>query len=272
MNDQDIITSSRLPVEFTADQIKKLEQKTPPEMVKEVQKGGGKYKYVPHSYFTERLNDIFGYKWTFEIKEWKVWETATKVVRTTKRNAPILNTEEQKRLGKTFHELTEYEEEVVMVPDQVTVIGRLQVMLGDGIVIRKEQVGTAHVKKYKADHAKYPNMAIDIGNDIKSAASDAKKKCASELGMCLDVYAPILDEYYNQEEKRQTVEDMESLNIAIDLCTSSEDLNKLKPEIAESMKDMDSAQRQTILDKCVSKANSFDDKQPKKKNQQDTLI
>ena len=234
------IISQRLPVEFTTEQIRKLNQPTPLEMIKEVQKGGGKYKYVPHSYITEKLNEIFQHRWTFEVKEWKVWEVATKIIKT-------------KKTG----DQTEYTEEIIMVPDQVTVIGRLQVMLGDGIVIRKEQVGTAHVKRYRADHATRPNMAIDIGNDIKSAASDAKKKCASELGMCLDVYAPILDEYYNAEEKRSTVEDMEHLLHSIDLCATQEELTKIKPEIAEAMRDMDGAQRTATMDHCINKAKTF---------------
>ena len=30
---------------------------------------------------------------------------------------------------------------------------------------------------------------LDFGNDLKAAATDAKKKCASELGLFADVYA-----------------------------------------------------------------------------------
>jgi len=32
-------------------------------------------------------------------------------------------------------------------------------------------------------------MPLDFGNDLKAAATDAKKKCASELGLFADVYS-----------------------------------------------------------------------------------
>ena len=69
--------------------------------------------------------------------------------------------------------------------DLVWVLGRLIIKDKKGTpMIVKEQFGRADVKYYK-DRAK---GHLDFGNDLKSAATDALKKCASELGIASDVY------------------------------------------------------------------------------------
>jgi hypothetical protein len=65
----------------------------------------------------------------------------------------------------------------------VTVQGRLKVKIGDDW-ITKEQFGRKDVT-YKKDS----KVLLDFGNDLKAAATDAKKKCASELGLFADVYS-----------------------------------------------------------------------------------
>ncbi len=65
----------------------------------------------------------------------------------------------------------------------VVVQGRLRVKIGDEWVT-KEQYGRKEVT-YK----KGTKDLLDFGNDLKAAATDAKKKCASELGLFADVYA-----------------------------------------------------------------------------------
>jgi len=67
----------------------------------------------------------------------------------------------------------------------IWVLGRLTIKDGKGNPrIVKEQFGRADVKYYK-DKSK---GMLDFGNDLKSAASDALKKCASELGIASDIY------------------------------------------------------------------------------------
>ena len=69
--------------------------------------------------------------------------------------------------------------------DMVWVLGRLTIKDKKGTpMIVKEQFGRADVKYYK-DRTK---GELDFGNDLKSAATDALKKCASELGIASDVY------------------------------------------------------------------------------------
>ncbi|HBI50249.1 MAG TPA: hypothetical protein DDY21_00145 [Candidatus Moranbacteria bacterium] len=66
----------------------------------------------------------------------------------------------------------------------VWVQGRLQIRDDNGNVrIIKEQFGRADVKMKKGE-----NTPLDYGNDLKSASTDALKKCASELGIAGDVY------------------------------------------------------------------------------------
>lgn len=68
--------------------------------------------------------------------------------------------------------------------DLLWVLGRLTVRTKSGVTIVKEQFGRADMKK-KRDGTGY----LDYGNDLKAAATDALKKCASELGIASDVYA-----------------------------------------------------------------------------------
>lgn len=66
---------------------------------------------------------------------------------------------------------------------QITVQGELTVKDGRGNTITKTQYGRSEVK-YK----KNTKIPLDIGNDFKAAATDALKKCASELGIASDIY------------------------------------------------------------------------------------
>lgn len=77
---------------------------------------------------------------------------------------------------------------------QVIIKGKLTILNKRGEpIITKMQFGRADVKFSKA--TKEP---LDFGNDFKSAATDCLKKCASELGICSDVYA--------EEEKQEFVD------------------------------------------------------------------
>jgi len=67
----------------------------------------------------------------------------------------------------------------------VWVLGRLTIKdKQNKPIIVKEQFGRADMK-FKRD----TKEALDYGNDLKAASTDALKKCASELGIASDVYA-----------------------------------------------------------------------------------
>jgi len=65
----------------------------------------------------------------------------------------------------------------------VWVLGRLTCQLSGDRKIIKEQFGRADVKTKKGS-----SEPLDFGNDLKAAATDALKKCASELGIASDIY------------------------------------------------------------------------------------
>lgn len=67
--------------------------------------------------------------------------------------------------------------------DFIWVQGKLTVKLTNGATISKTQFGRAEVKYIKGT-----KQMVDFGNDLKSATSDALKKCASMLGIASDVY------------------------------------------------------------------------------------
>lgn len=66
---------------------------------------------------------------------------------------------------------------------QVWVLGKLIVKDKQGNSVTKMQFGRADIKLRKDGKG-----ALDYGNDLKAASTDALKKCAAELGIASDVY------------------------------------------------------------------------------------
>lgn len=84
----------------------------------------------------------------------------------------------------SFEVVTSLEEAAKMAGSGTVVVkGRLTVLLPDGRTIVKEQFGRCEVKFKKGT-----KDFLDFGNDVKGAASDALKKCASEFGLFRDIY------------------------------------------------------------------------------------
>ena len=72
---------------------------------------------------------------------------------------------------------------------QAYVLGKLTVR-SQGKEIVKMQFGRVDIKFKKQQDQNGNRLPLDIGNDLKAATTDALKKCASELGVASDVYAP----------------------------------------------------------------------------------
>ena len=79
---------------------------------------------------------------------------------------------------------------------QVWVRGRLTIHVAPNFDLKKDAFGSSDIKKFTTT-----KMAIDIGNDLKSASSDALKKAASYLGIASDVYFP--HEYQDDDSTDQ---------------------------------------------------------------------
>jgi hypothetical protein len=179
---------------LSAEQIALFYQKTPANKIQQrPAKGGGKWDYVQTGYVIDTLNRIFGYLWSFEI-------------------------------------LTNLEEAIKFAASGTcNVKGRLTACVGDKTIV-KEQFGRCDVKyltepKLDADgntvKDKYGNVVkvktdkfLDLGNDLKGAASDALKKCASEFGLFRDIYHK---EDFSElniigDDEKQQLEDLEIEN------------------------------------------------------------
>ena len=67
---------------------------------------------------------------------------------------------------------------------------------------------------------------MDLGNDLKAATTDALKKCASELGIASDIYAPnefksiyvVPEEVFGEKHKVQmgTIKNVDELEMYYD--------------------------------------------------------
>lgn len=113
------------------------------------------------------------------------------------------------------------DEQVYLDSKEVVVKGRLTCRVGDMSII-KTQYGNKDII-FKRD-SKIP---LSIGNDLKSAASDSLKKCASLIGIAQDVYAK---EDFKEVVIEETVKD-----IALDLsnCHTPEDYDILWSSLNE---------------------------------------
>lgn len=135
---------------LTDAQIKLLLSATPKRFIKTRKGRGGKnWDYVNVYYVTKVLNLLYGFNWSFEVKD----------------QAYDLD------IGQAY------------------VLGRLTVP-GLKNPIFKEQYGRVEIKYFTdqtlPDGRRRP---LDLGNDLKAAASDALKKCASLIGIAVDIYA-----------------------------------------------------------------------------------
>lgn len=100
----------------------------------------------------------------------------------------------------------------------VVVQGRLEVRIGDRYIV-KEQYGRKEVAFKKGTRD-----PLDFGNDMKAAATDAKKKCASELGLFADVYSQ--EDFFEATVVDETgVDAHEDISNRIKNAKTEEDLN-----------------------------------------------
>lgn len=75
-----------------------------------------------------------------------------------------------------------------VTPHQVIVKGRLTCRI-NGRTIVKTQYGRKDIICKRGT-----DIPLDLGNDLKAAATDALKKCASQIGIAADVYSDEFNE------------------------------------------------------------------------------
>ncbi len=121
-------------------------------------RGGKSLNYVEGGYIKSRLRAIFGFNWTFE----------SNLV------APMAD---------------------MIKAKEIIVHGRLSIRdpQSGEILCVHEQFGTSPLDTHNYEDKKgnyKKGDPVSIGDDMKSAATDALKKCAADLGIAMDVYEP----------------------------------------------------------------------------------
>lgn len=162
-------------------------------------KGGGEWTYVTGGYIKKCLNMMFGWDWDFEI------------------------------LGEQ------------VLHGEVIVKGKLTCRT-NGKTIIKTQFGNKDIV-YKKQNAEQiatgaPQIPLSIGNDMKAAATDALKKCASEIGIAADIYNA--DEFKEvnvaTDKKRKKSDASKPIDLEIleqiELMTSVDELDKYTANLA----------------------------------------
>lgn len=90
------------------------------------------------------------------------------------------------------------------VSGEALVHGRL-IIRSNGHTVTKEQFGKCNVIfETKQNGNRKTSAPSNIGNSYKAAATDAFKKCASEIGLCWDIYSQEPEE--PKKEKPETKE------------------------------------------------------------------
>ena len=148
--------------------------------------------------------------------------------------------------------------DVNMEAKQVIILGRLAVRTKEHEIV-KMQFGRADIKfktetrkddkgniieelnSYgKMKPKKFPStQPLDLGNDLKAAATDALKKCASELGIASDIYAP------NEFKAIHVMSDSEK-----------SDIEKAQRKIIEALDTYQGEDKADIQDICKSKTQT----------------
>lgn len=155
---------------LTHNQLSFLLAKTPKNHIySRPAKGGGTWNYVTGTYIKKVLNLMFGWQWSFKVIEHKF----------------DLHIKQAYVLG----ELSVTSQGQTIVKMQ---FGRVDIKFKNEPAFNAD--GTPKMAKTrdgKEYQVKEPGtIPLDLGNDLKAATTDALKKCAAELGIASDVYAP----------------------------------------------------------------------------------
>jgi len=239
---------------FTKEQIIKIFSKTPAQHVhKRPGRGVKEFEYVTGVYIKKLLNFVCGWNWLFEIKDKGV----------------------------------EFEHNQIWVEGKLTIRARVG---NEWLEISREQYGSSEIKRYSQDIKNKRGEitykagdVMNVGDDLKSAATDALKKCASEFGFASDVYGRNEFKDINENKQgevdnkkdQQNVRLFEKTKTAIEAIDGGEEKNRAiaraitsKMFSAEQMKElkklMVNLTKQKLVEKTVTKAKQDAGKEQKK--------
>jgi hypothetical protein len=134
---------------------------------------GQVYLYVTINDIIQRLNEVFGLNWNFEILREEI------LYDNEEYNVTNKVTSHEETSGKITERTTH---ESKQKAKNVTILGRLSVRDDDGVLWIKESWGSQDIKWFSDK-----SEMLNLGNDKKGAVSDALKKCAELLGVALNI-------------------------------------------------------------------------------------
>jgi len=169
--------------------VERITRPTEKELIKWRKIGGGKQApYVTGSAFIARLNECFGFLWSYEVVE------------TIKEGEHIVTK------GRLTFEIPGLKETITKSNGDI-IIREIQ-----SIKVVKEQYGGAEVKRYREASGKYKaGDMLDLANDYKASSTDAMKKCAVAAGLFLDVYSTLDDSEGSGTSKKATKEQIAAI-------------------------------------------------------------
>ena len=194
------------------DQIGFILASTPKKHIrKRPAKGGGTWQYVSINYVQKVLNMMFGWDWNFEIEKEEIFIEAGEVV--VKGKLTVNITHEDKHGNQVVKTIikSQYGNKDIQFLNENVVDKNGNIVYNDG-----------KPKKQKT------NKPLSIGNDLKSAASDALKKCASLIGIAQDVYAP---QEFREIEIKESEPDVADL---LSTCESKQAVHDIWKQLSES--------------------------------------
>lgn len=132
---------------------------------------------------------------------------------------------------------------------QIITHGRLIVKDGAGNTISKDQFGQAEVKYLKGT-----TKPVSLGNDFKSSATDALKKCAAEFGVASDVYGKNEFKELKQDSGEEKVEKVyDAIKSMIEKSNNANGLKALNISVTNAK--ISDEEKQQLYDLIEAKAN-----------------
>jgi hypothetical protein len=216
--------------EEVVDRILKPTEK---ELIRWRKIGGGKNApYVAGSAFIARLNECFGFLWSYEVVE------------TIKEGEHIVTK------GRLTFEIPGIKETTI-ADNGATVIREIR-----SIKVVKEQYGGAEIKRYREPSGKYKaGDMLDLANDYKAASTDAMKKCAVAAGLFLDVYSTLDDSEAPGNSKKATKDQLAAIMLRGKRLGWSEEetVAWVKEETKLDMEDLEPLDAMGLIPKLMDK-------------------
>lgn len=165
--------------------IEKLSEKFPKECIKQRPCPGMKDKkldYIEGSKIIQRLNDVFGAAWTFEVVE--------------PLHSSVINDSVVVKTRLTVPNIIKINEDGTFTVDEKMPW------------IIKENIGGKKITMKKKWKPEDPTEQLDLGNDFKASVTDGLKKCATLLGIALELYDTV--EEHKEDEKGEEAKGKDS--------------------------------------------------------------